>query len=136
MRRSLPAALAALILLALPAAASAATPGTYKGETDGGQVVNAKVSKPNKLARLSFAISTRCGSGPTARFSRDILFVENVRIKADGSSKKSSKGEQTDGLATFELKGKFKGSKLTGSVDDFFRNGCRAFELTFIAKRK
>ena len=56
--------------------------------------------------------------------------------RADGSFKKSSTGSQTDGLATFVLKGRFKGTRVTGSVDDFFRNGCRAFELTFVAKRK
>ena len=47
-----------------------------------------------------------------------------------------SKGDSANGLATYVLKGKVTRSKITGSIEQFFRNGCQTFDLTFSAKRR
>lgn len=125
------------LLLTLPAAAPAAAPaGTYKGETNQERTVTAKIGKGNKLKRLSFSVYTLCGIGGSGGGSTDVLLVENVKIKSNGTFKVSSKGDSSNGLATYDLRGKVKGSKLTGSIEQFFRNGCQTFDLKFTAKRR
>lgn len=131
------AAPVALLLAAFPAAAPAAAPaGTYKGETSQNRTVTAKVGKGNKLKRLSFSVYTRCGIGGSGGANTDVLLVENVKIKSNGSFRVTSEGDSSNGLATYELRGKVKGKKLTGSIEQFFRNGCQTFDLTFAAKRR
>ncbi len=59
-----------------------------------------------------------------------------AKIKSNGTFKVSSEGDSSNGLATYELRGKVKGSKLSGSIEQFFRNGCQTFDLKFTAKRR
>ena len=39
--------------------------------------------------------------------------------------------DSANGLATYVLKGKLTRKKVTGSIEQFFRNGCQTFDLTF-----
>ncbi len=126
--------LAAILCGSTPASASIA-PGAYRGTTNQDRIVHAKVVK-NKIKRLSFSVYTQCGIGGSGGGATDVLLVENVRVKSDGSFKAASKGDSSNGKATFELIGKAKGKRLTGSVEQFFRNGCQTFELEFSAKRR
>ena len=127
----------ALLALAVPAAAPAAVaPGVYKGSTSQNRVVHAKVVKGNKIKRLSFSVYTLCGIGGSGGGFTDVLLVENVRIKPSGKFRATSEGDSANGLATFELIGRATDRKITGSVAQFFRNGCQTFDLTFSAKRR
>ncbi len=66
----------------------------------------------------------------------DALAVRNVRVKANRSFTVKSEGDSANGLATYVLKGKVTKAKVTGSIEQFFRNGCQTFDLTFSAKRR
>ena len=132
---ALPAAALAALTLAAPASA-AIPPGTYKGKTNQNRVVHAKIVKGNKIKRLSFSVYTMCGIGGSEGSQTDVLLVENVRIKPNGRFRAESKGDSSNGDATFELVGRATAAKITGSVEQFFRNGCQVFELKFTAKRR
>jgi hypothetical protein len=121
----------ALFALAGPAAAAVSN-GSYKGKTSQDFKVFAKV-KGGKIASLSFGVSVRCNSGT---FGTDALAVKGVKIKSSGAYKVTSKGDSANGKATYVLKGKVTKKKITGSIEQFFRNGCQTFDLKFSAKRK
>ena len=130
--RKLPLFLAlALLALAGPAAAAVSN-GSYKGKTSQDNKVFAKV-KGGKIASLSFAVSVHCSSGS---FGTDVVAVRGVKIKASGAYKVTSKGDSANGKATYVLRGKATNKKITGSIENFFRNGCQTFDLKFSAKRK
>jgi hypothetical protein len=126
----LPLALA-LLALAGPAAAAVSN-GSYRGKTSQDSKVFAKV-KGGKIASLSFGVSVRCNSGS---FGTDAVAVKGVKIKAGGAYKVTSKGDSANGKATYVLKGKVTGKRLTGSIEQFFRNGCQTFDLKISAKRR
>ena len=121
----------ALLALAGPAAAAVSN-GSYRGKTSQGNKVFARV-KGGKIASLSFAVSVRCNSGS---FGSDVLVAKGVKIKASGAYKVTSKGDSANGKATYVLKGKATNKKITGSIENFFRNGCQTFDLKFTAKRR
>lgn len=121
----------AVVALAGPAAAAVSN-GSYKGKTSQDFNVFAKV-KGGKIASLSFSVSVRCSTG---YFSTDAVAVKRVKIKANGSYRVASKGDSANGKATYVLKGKVTGKKITGSMEQFFRNGCQTFDLKFTAKRR
>ena len=136
MKLLLSAAVAALAIAA-PSASAAIKPGTYKGKTNQDRVVHAKVGgKGKKIKRLSFSVYTLCGVGGSGGGYTDVLLVENVRIKRNGTYRAESEGDSANGKATFELVGKVTNKKITGSVEQFFRNGCQTFDLRFTAKRR
>jgi hypothetical protein len=124
----------ALLALAGPAAAAVSN-GSYKGSTNQNFTVHAKV-KGGKIASLSFGVSTRCGIGGSGGFSTDAVAVKGVKIKSGGTYKHSEKGDSANGKATYTLKGKVTGKKITGTIKQFFRNGCQTFDLKFTAKRR
>jgi hypothetical protein len=124
----------ALLALAGPAAAAVSN-GSYKGSTNQNFTVHAKV-KGGKIASLSFGVSTRCGIGGSGGFSTDAVAVKGVKIKSGGAYKHSEKGDSANGKATYTLKGKVTGKKITGTIKQFFRNGCQTFDLKFSAKRR
>ena len=125
-----------IVFLTFAAPATAAVPnGSYRGSTSQDRTVHATV-KSGKLTRLSFSVFTLCGPGGSRGSQTDALFVRNVRIRASGAFRVSSKGDSSNGLATYELKGKVTRGRVTGSIEQFFRNGCQTFELTFSAKRR
>ena len=124
----------ALLALVGPAAAAVSN-GSYKGSTNQNFTVHAKV-KGGKIASLSFGVSTRCGIGGSGGFSTDAVAVKGVKIKSGGAYKHSEKGDSANGKATYTLKGKVTGKKITGTIKQFFRNGCQTFDLKFTAKRR
>ena len=126
----------ALVLSLSTTAFAAVPPGSYKGDTNQNRTVTAKVGKGNKLKRLSFSVFTLCGIGGSAGSNTDVVVVENVKIKADGTFKYSQEGDSANGKATYDLVGKVTSKKITGSIEQFFRNGCQTFDLKFSAKRK
>ena len=132
LRITIPAIAAAL---ALAAPASAAVSGTYRGDTNQNRTVHAKV-KNGKIKHLSFSVYTLCGIGGSNGSSTDAVSVENVRVKRNGTYKVKSEGDSSNGYATYVLKGKVTKKKVTGSIEQFFRNGCQTFDLTFTAKRR
>ena len=137
MTRSL-ASLAAVAAttLGLSAPASAAVPnGSYRGDTSQNRTVHVTVKK-GKVKKLSFSVFLLCGPGGSNGSSTDALAVENVKIKANGRFKVESEGDSANGLATYVLKGRVTKKKVTGSIEQFFRNGCQTFDLTFAAKRR
>ena len=121
----------AVAALAGPAAAAVSN-GSYKGKTSQDFNVFAKV-KGGKIASLSFSLSVRCSSGS---FSTDAVAVKRVRIKANGAYKVTSKGDSANGKATYVLKGRVTNKRITGSIEQFFRNGCQTFDLKISAKRR
>jgi hypothetical protein len=121
----------ALLALAGPAAAAVSN-GSYRGKTSQNFKAFAKV-KGGKIASLSFGVSVRCNNGT---FGTDALAVKGVKIKASGAYKVTSKGDSANGKATYVLKGKVTNRKITGSIPQFFRNGCQTFDLKFSAKRR
>ena len=123
------------VALLAPAPAAAAVSGTYKGKTNQNRVVHAKV-KNGTIKNLSFSVYTRCGIGGSGGGATDVLVVKNAKVKKNGSFKVVSEGDSANGLATYELIGKVTKKKITGSIEQFFRNGCQTFELEFSAKRK
>ena len=127
-------ALAATLAVAVAAgpAAAAVSNGSYKGKTSQDFNAFAKV-KGGKIASLSFGVSVRCNSGI---FGTDAVAVKGVKIKPSGAYKVVSKGDSANGKATYVLKGKVTGKKITGSIEQFFRNGCQTFDLKFTAKRR
>jgi hypothetical protein len=131
----LPAALTLALLASAGPAAAAVSNGTYKGNTNQNRTVHAKV-KGGKIASLSFSVYTLCGIGGSGGSSTDAVAIKGVKIKGNGTYKYSEKGDSSNGKATYTLKGKVTGSKITGSIEQFFRNGCQTFDLKFTAKRK
>ena len=134
MNRLLLALAAALLALAGPAAAAVPN-GTYKGKTNQNYTAHAKV-KNGKIASLSFAVYTRCGIGGSGGFNIDAVAIKGVKIKSSGAYKHSEKGDSANGKATYTLKGKVTKGKITGSIKQFFRGGCQAFDVKFTAKRR
>ena len=137
MRRSLrllATSAAATSLLAAPALA-AVPDGRYRGDTSQDRTVHATVKK-GKLASLSFSVFLRCGTGGSGGSTTDALAVRNVKIKANGAFTVKSEGDSSNGLATYVLKGKVTRTRVTGSIEQLFRNGCQTFDLTFSAKRR
>lgn len=130
---ALVAAVAATLSLSAPA--SAALSGTYRGDSNQNRTVHVTI-KNGKISQLSFAVLTRCGTGGLKGSRSDILFVKGVKVKANGSYTYTEKGDSTNGYASFTLKGRATAKKVTGSVEQFFRNGCQVFELEFSAKRR
>lgn len=124
----------ALVAIAGPAAAAVAN-GTYKGETSQNYTVHAKV-KNGKIASLSFSLFTLCGVGGSNGSRIDAVAIKGVKIKSGGAYKHSEKGNSSNGKATYTLKGKVTGKKITGKIKQFFRGGCQTFDLTFTAKRR
>ena len=118
-----------------PAPAAAAVSGAYKGKTNQNRVVHAKV-KNGTIKNLSFSVYTRCGIGGSGGGATDVLVVKNAKVKSNGTFKVVSEGDSSNGLATYELVGKVTKRKITGSIEQFFRNGCQTFDLTFSAKRR
>ncbi len=92
--------------------------------------------KKGKIKSLSFSVFLLCGPGGSNGSSTDALAVEDVKVKANGSFTVESEGDSSNGLATYVLKGRVTRKKVTGSIEEFFRNGCQTFELTFTAKRR
>jgi len=135
-RRSTAALIVAVALtLTLTAPASAALSGTYRGDTNQNRTAHVKI-KRGTITQLSFAVVSRCGLGGSEGSTTDILLVKNVKVKARGRFTYTEKGDSTNGLASFTLKGRATRKRVTGSVEQFFRNGCQVFELTFVAKRR
>ena len=131
---SLVAVVAATLTVSVPA--SAAVPnGSYRGDTSQDRTVHATVKK-GKIKKLSFSVFLLCGPGGSNGSSTDALVAENVKVKANGSFTVNSKGDSANGLATYVLKGRVTRKKVTGSIEQFFRNGCQTFDLTFSAKRR
>lgn len=137
MRPSLVALLVATAVatLSLTPAASAALSGTYRGDTNQNRTANVKI-KNGTILRLSFAVVTRCGIGGSEGSESDILFAENIKLKAGGNYSYTEKGDSTNGYASFTVKGRATTKKVTGSVEQFFRYGCQVFDLAFVAKRR
>ncbi len=108
---------------------------TYRGETSQDRTVHAKV-KNGRITQLSFSVFLLCGPGGSNGSSTDALSVEGVKVKANGSFTVRSEGDSANGLATYALKGKVSRSKITGRIEQFFRNGCQTFDLSFSAKRR
>jgi len=133
MPRALLLAVTGALALAVPAAA--AVSGTYRGETNQDRTVHVKV-RDGKIKSLSFSVYTRCGTGGSGGSMTDAVAIKNVRVKANGTYKAVSEGDSTNGLATYELRGRVTRSKVTGSMEQFFRNGCQTFDLKFTAKRR
>ena len=124
----------ATLTLAVPAVAAGLS-GTYRGDTSQDRTVNAVV-KSGTIKSLSFSVYLLCGSGGSKGSSTDVLFVKNVKVRSSGAFTVKSVGDSTNGLATYVLKGKVTKGKVTGSIEQFFRNGCQTFDLTFSAKRR
>lgn len=135
MPRSAAVLLAAVTTLALSAPASAALSGKYRGDTNQNRTAHVTI-KNGTITQLSFSVLTRCGLGGSEGSMTDILFVKNVRVKANGTYTYTEKGDSTNGYASFTLKGRATPKKVTGSVEQFFRNGCQVFELAFTAGRR
>jgi hypothetical protein len=131
----LPVALTLALAVTAGPAAAAVSNGTYKGNTNQNRTVHAKV-KNGKIASLSFSVFTLCGIGGSGGSNTDAVAIKGVKIKRNGSYKYSEKGDSSNGKATYTLKGKVTGSKITGSIEQFFRNGCQTFDLKFTAKRR
>jgi hypothetical protein len=131
----LPAALTLALLVSAGPAAASVPNGSYKGSTDQNRTVHAKVKK-GKIASLSFSVFTLCGIGGSNGSNTDAVAISGVKIKANGSYKYSEKGDSANGKATYTLTGKVKKGKITGHIEQFFRNGCQTFDLNFTAKRK
>jgi len=128
--------LTTVVLLAIAAPTTAAvSSGSYKGQTNQNRTVFAKV-KGGKIAKLSFSVFTRCGIGGSDGSSTDAVAVKGVKIKRNGTYRFSQKGDSSNGKSTFTLKGRVTGKKITGSIEQFFRNGCQTFDLKFTAKRR
>ena len=134
MPRSLLLALAGTLALAVPASAAAVS-GTYRGQTNQNRTVHVKV-RSGKITNLSFSVYTRCGIGGSGGGATDAVAIRNVRVKSNGTYVAKSEGDSANGLATYELRGRVTRSKVTGSMEQFFRNGCQAFDLRFTAKRR
>jgi hypothetical protein len=132
--RILAGSLAMTFAVALPASAAAPS-GTYRGDTSQNRTVHVKV-KNGTIKNLSFSVYTRCGIGGSGGGATDVLVVRNAKVKKNGTFKVVSKGDSSNGLATYELVGKVTKKKITGSIEQFFRNGCQTFDLTFSAKRR
>ncbi len=128
-------AASSLAALSLAAPASAAVSGKYRGDTSQNRTVHATV-KNGKIANLSFSVFLLCGPGGSNGSMTDALSVKGVKVKANGSFTVKSVGDSANGLATYVLKGKVTKGKVTGSIEQFFRNGCQTFDLTFSAKRR
>jgi hypothetical protein len=124
----------ALAVSAGPAAAAVSN-GTYKGSTSQDRTVHAKV-KNGKIKSLTFSVYTLCGIGGSNGSNTDAVAIQGVKIKANGTYRHSEKGDSSNGKATYTLKGKVTGKKITGSIEQFFRGGCQTFDLKFTAKRR
>ena len=124
----------AVLAVAAPAGAAVSN-GSYKGQTNQNRTVFAKV-KGGKIASLSFSVFTRCGIGGSGGFNTDAVAIKRVKIKRSGTYRFSQKGDSSNGKSTFTIKGRVTGKKITGSIEQFFRNGCQTFDLKFTAKRR
>ena len=131
----LPAALALALALSAGPAAAAVSNGTYKGSTNQDRTVHATV-KNGKIKSLSFSVYTLCGIGGSGGSNTDAVAIKGVKIKANGTYRHSEKGDSSNGKATYTLKGKVTGKRITGSIEQFFRGGCQTFDLKFTAKRR
>lgn len=135
-RRSTASLIVAVALtLVVAAPASAALTGTYRGNTNQNRTAHVKI-RSGTITQLSFAVVTRCGPGGSDGSNSDILLVKNVKLRAEGRYTRTVKGNSTNGFASFTIKGRATRRRVTGSVEQFFRNGCQVFDLTFAAKRR
>jgi hypothetical protein len=127
---------AALLALALPVTAHAAVRnGSYRGTTDADNKVFITV-KRGAITDVRFSLSTRCGIGGSGGFRVDAVSIQRRIPVRGGRFRYEQKGDSANGRATFVLTGTASGTRITGTLKDFFRNGCRAFDIKFTARRR
>jgi hypothetical protein len=128
--------LAALLALAVPATAHAAVRnGSYRGTTDEDRTVFVTV-KRGAITDVRFSLNTRCGIGGSGGFLTDAVSIQKRIPVKGGKFRYEQKGDGSNGKSTFVLQGTASGTKITGTLKDFFRGGCRAFDIKFSAKRR